>query len=187
MHNCAGNATTIPGTHLSHDLTTRTAIRRVWPLTATTYISTDDQRSRPERGKKTRRGDVNSMGETQKMEGGKGSVVYFTCSAFAFWTWLSFCIIERISAVIWKKKNPLLLSLAQPSIPHSTSHKRHSDGVCRISFSVASFLGTTESMAGGLFAASRIFVFLYTRAFLRVHRILSEQKTYLITYQQIDS
>ena len=30
---------------------------------------------------------------------------------------------------------------------------------------------------GGLFAASRIFVFLYTRAFLRVHRILSEQKT----------
>jgi hypothetical protein len=153
MHNCAGNATTIPGTHLSHDLTTRTAIRRVWPLTATTYISTDDQRSRPERGKKTRRGDVNSMGETQKMEGGKGSVVYFTCSAFAFWTWLSFCIIERISAVIWKKKNPLLLSLAEPSIPHSTSHKRHSDGVCRISFSVAMFPKNNREHGGGLFAA----------------------------------
>lgn len=153
MHDCAGNTTTIPGTHLSHDLTTRTAIRRVWPLTATTYISTDDQRSRPERGKKTRRGDVNSMGETQKMEGGKGSVVYFTCSAFAFWTWLSFCIIERISAVIWKKKNPLLLSLAEPSIPHSTSHKRHSDGVCRISFSVAMFPKNNREHGGGLFAA----------------------------------
>ena len=177
MHNCAGNATTIPGTHLSHDLTTRTAIRRVWPLTATTYISTDDQRSRPERGKKTRRGDVNSMGETQKMEGGKGSVVYFTCSAFAFWTWLSFCIIERISAVIWKKKNPLLLSLAQPSIPHSTSHKRHSDGVCQIFFSVANSLGTTESMEVVSLLRAGSFVFLYTRAFLRVHRILSEQKT----------
>jgi hypothetical protein len=108
-------------------------------------------------------------------------------SAFAFWTRLLFCIIERISAVIWKKKTPLLLSLAQPSIPHSTSHKRHSDGVCRISFSVAMFPKNNREHGGGLFAASRIFVFLYTRAFLRVHRILSEQKTYLITYQQIDS
>jgi hypothetical protein len=146
-------------------------------------INVRDQKGK----KKTRRGDVNSRGETQKLDGGKGSVVYFTCSAFAFWTRLSFCIIERISAVIWKKKESS--SFVSRSAIHSTQHFTQEAFRWRLSnfFFGCKFPTRTESMAGGLFVASRIFVFLYTRAFLRVHRILSEQKTYLITYQQIDS
>ena len=137
-------------------------------------INVRDQKGK----KKTRRGDVNSRGETQKLDGGKGSVVYFTCSAFAFWTRLLFCIIERISAVIWKKKNTPLSSLAQPSIPHSTSHKRHSDGVCRISFSVASSLQEQRAWrVVSLLRAGSLFFCILARSYEYIGFSLNKKPT----------